>query len=56
MGWSPFDVEGPMARNITDLKILLSGMIQDCNLDPIPTSNKDKRFLRLPKIRRYKKT
>ena len=38
MGWSPFDVEGPMARNITDLKILLSGMVNECNLDPIPTS------------------
>jgi amidase len=48
MGWSPFDVEGPMARNITDLKILLSGMIQDCNLDPIPTSNKDKSTLVTP--------
>ena len=45
MGWSPFDVEGPMARNITDLKILLSGMIQDCNLDPIPTSIKNKDYL-----------
>ena len=48
MGWSPFDVEGPMARNITDLKILLSGMIQDCYLDPIPTSNKDKGKLVTP--------
>ena len=48
MGWSPFDVEGPMARNIIDLKILLSGMIQDCNLDPIPTSNKDKSTLVTP--------
>ena len=27
-----------MARNITDLKILLSGMVNECNLDPIPTS------------------
>jgi Asp-tRNA(Asn)/Glu-tRNA(Gln) amidotransferase A subunit family amidase len=42
MGWSPFDVEGPMARNITDLKILLSGMVKNCNLDPIPTSFIDK--------------
>jgi len=51
MGWSPFDVEGPMARNITDLKILLSGMIQDCNLDPIPTNIKDRKsILNPPKI------
>jgi len=42
MGWSPFDVEGPMARNITDLKILLSGMVKNCNLDPIPTATIDK--------------
>ena len=51
MGWSPFDVEGPMARNITDLKILLSGMVQDCNLDPIPTSVKNKKdLIEAPKI------
>jgi Asp-tRNA(Asn)/Glu-tRNA(Gln) amidotransferase A subunit family amidase len=50
MGWSPFDVEGPMARNMTDLKILLSGMIQDCNLDPIPTAKKNKEeFMSSPK-------
>jgi Asp-tRNA(Asn)/Glu-tRNA(Gln) amidotransferase A subunit family amidase len=42
MGWSPFDVEGPMARNVTDLKILLSGMIKKCNLDPIPNTTVDK--------------
>ena len=50
MGWSPFDVEGPMARNITDLKILLSGMVQDCNLDPIPTSVKNKNLIKLQKL------
>ena len=47
MGWSPFDVEGPMARNITDLKILLSGMVKNCNLDPIPTSFIDKSKLNM---------
>ena len=51
MGWSPFDVEGPMARNITDLKILLSGMVKNCNLDPIPTATIDKLDLqKQPKI------
>ena len=51
MGWSPFDVEGPMARNVTDLKILLSGMVQECNLDPIPTSVNDMNsLLNPPKI------
>ena len=56
MGWSPFDVEGPMARNITDLKILLSGMVQDCNLDPIPTSVKNKKdLIEAPKIINTKK-
>ena len=56
MGWSPFDVEGPMARNITDLKILLSGMVQDCNLDPIPTSVKNKKnLIKAPKIINTKK-
>ena len=50
MGWSPFDVEGPMARNITDLKILLSGMVGECNLDPIPTYiNKKKDLCFSPK-------
>ncbi len=51
MGWSPFDVEGPMARNVTDLKILLSGMIKDCNYDPIPTISKNKKdYTSPPKI------
>ena len=51
MGWSPFDVEGPMARNITDLKILLSGMVSECNLDPIPTSvNKKNELCSSPKM------
>ena len=48
MGWSPFDVEGPMARNVTDLKILLSGMVGECNLDPIPTHVNKKNNLCIP--------
>lgn len=51
IGWSPFDVEGPMARNVTDLKILLSGMVSECNLDPIPTHvNKKRNLCYSPKI------
>ena len=56
MGWSPFDVEGPMAKNVTDLKILLSGMVSECNLDPIPNYvNKKSELCQPPKKNRYKK-
>ena len=51
MGWSPFDVEGPMAKNVSDLKILLSGMVSECNLDPIPNYvNKKSELCKPPKI------
>lgn len=35
LGWSPFDVEGPMARSAADLKLLLSVMAKDEPGDPL---------------------
>ena len=35
MGWSPFDVEGPMGRCVADLKLLFSGMAMNDPRDPL---------------------
>ena len=34
-GWSPFDVEGPMARTVADAKLLLQGMMNQDSRDPL---------------------
>ncbi len=35
MGWSPFDVEGPMGRTVADMKLLLGGMTASNLHDPL---------------------
>ncbi len=32
--WSPFDVEGPMAKTAADCKLLLGAMAKTCSVDP----------------------
>ena len=32
--WSPFDVEGPMAKTAADCKLLLGAMAKKCSVDP----------------------
>lgn len=43
MGWSPFDVEGPMGRTVADLKLLLGGMTATNTHDPL-TQQVDPKF------------
>ena len=32
--WSPFDVEGPLAKTAADCKLLLGAMAKSCSVDP----------------------
>jgi Asp-tRNA(Asn)/Glu-tRNA(Gln) amidotransferase A subunit family amidase len=56
LGWSPFDVEGPMARSAADLKLLLGAMAKDEADDPLsrptdPALNEPARLVDLGGLR-----
>ncbi|MDA8248292.1 MAG: amidase family protein [Rhodospirillales bacterium] len=44
MGWSPLSVNGPMARNVADLALMLSAMASDDARDPLAPRQVDTYF------------
>jgi Asp-tRNA(Asn)/Glu-tRNA(Gln) amidotransferase A subunit family amidase len=49
-GWLPFAVDGPMARNVPDLALLLSAMVGHDNRDPLSGPVDPALFQPLPEI------
>jgi amidase len=49
-GWLPFAVDGPMARNVPDLALLLSAMVGNDNRDPLSGPVDPTLFQPLPEI------
>jgi amidase len=47
LAWSPLAVEGPMARNVKDVALLLAGMSSDRRPDPLARSVDEQRLLEL---------